>query len=94
MATDESGEAKGMKTKGLAAVSQAVVIQIVASVRGLYDRSAPWGMLGECAIKRRLFYAALHSRRSSTARATPASLTRSPARERALCLTHVVVSFA
>ena len=46
MATDESGEAKG--AKGLLGVSQAVIFQIVASIRALYERSAPWLMLVRC----------------------------------------------
>ena len=43
MATDENGEAKA--GKGLAGMAQAVVLQIIASVRALYVRSAPWLML-------------------------------------------------
>ena len=52
MATDESGEAKA---KGLAAVSQAVLLQIFASIRSLYDRSAPWLMLVRLSLSLPLF---------------------------------------
>lgn len=42
MATDESG---GARAKGLAGVSQAVVLSIVGVIRSLYERSAPWIMM-------------------------------------------------
>mmetsp|Transcript_3926 Transcript_3926/g.9419 ORF Transcript_3926/g.9419 Transcript_3926/m.9419 type:complete len:224 (+) Transcript_3926:541-1212(+) len=43
MATDENGEGKAKG--GLAGIVTSVVLRIVASIRSLYDGSAPWLML-------------------------------------------------
>jgi hypothetical protein len=51
MATNEDGEEKA---KGLAGVTAAVMWRILAGVRGLYDRSAPWLLLVSARGERQL----------------------------------------